>query len=839
MANELNRNSARVERQVEDEQCERLILVDDTIGHYHPPQPASPQGLTPRDPNGGERLPELVLRRDEHELNLLEQRQEASSNCSDPKNIGLQSRGEGQQRTDSSSPEKASDRNITEENSVDIPQQGRFLMELLQLKNSLDLTVLPHIPPLQPVNSRSSLPSFENASTNEFRFEGNVLKKGGKSEIYTTTSRSSSSSLDYPLQIPSSWKRQDYSRRTLPELEHHVMHTSPGRKNVNTSLINDTGKEQECKSYALFTILFNECSLFAMANWAMLDCPLHNESSITADEKSRQWEEVKKKHKRLHVNRTRKLEFPPPMFHLCGVCRGFGHYEVECELLQSGGGYHQRMNSEYSQCNGLSGQKKRKTFDDLHAGGGVMLDETERTTIVSKLSKEIVMQRNRNARYHAHESIVNKLVNGGTVLAASISPVSHEDQHNGNRPSCVICCNEASVDVEMISCDGCDGAFHFKCVHPPLRITLKGKWFCNSCQSHDSDAISVTVIEGCGEIEQRKCSVDVGSNIHLRDNLGLPEDKTYVTKHLERLHGHTSGDFFLGELCWVEQFNDGLNLGRWWPACITHCRGNTYTVKLFALGETSGDKGKNQIRPYLFYYEDLGYKPFYMKQDDAHHGAFQHALIESVSMLGLKSLGQALQLARCGLQMTSRNTKHHSTTSAGWEYAEIDRVDGIVIMAKGIGKTSHPTLSGKNVEYPDLYPDFNSNGRITSSDKMVAEFTVNEILGSIVSWQSTYGYFPISSGGRMVDAQYGVVVSFDVVRRAVLVRTIHNALRHHNANATPIVVAADNVGSPTWIPLKHIRFVCNNIVSIGSGNLGTEIVDIITQPQFKKFISQA
>ena len=139
-------------------------------------------------------------------------------------------------------------------------------------------------------------------------------------------------------------------------------------------------------------------------------------------------------------------------------------------------------------------------------------------------------------------------------------------------------------------------------------------------------------------------------------------------------------------------------------------------------------------------------------------------------------------------------------------------------MAKGNGKTSHPTLE-KNVEYLDFPPDYNSNGCITSSDKMAAQFTVDEILGSIVSWQSTLGYFPISCGGRKVDAQYGVVVSVDVAKRAALVRTIHSndALRHHNADESPIVVAADDVRSSTWIPLKHVRFVCNNVVSSGSG----------------------
>ncbi|KAL7444937.1 hypothetical protein ACHAXH_008255 [Discostella pseudostelligera] len=634
---------------------------------------------------------------------------------------------------------------------------GRFLIDLLHLEQTLDSSVLPR--------KKSEM---QTATTN------NIVKNDPKSLID-------------PLDIPSSWKRSDYARRTLPELENHIIHTSSGR--------------EECNAYALFTVLYNQCSLSAIANWSMLDCPIQNISSTTADENSSLWKKFKKKHKKMNANRMMRLEFPQPMFRMCGVCEGFGHYEVECELLQTGGGYHHQNNSRNLQYNGLG--KKRKAHE--LSARGINLDDSEKRQVISKLAKEIDTQKTRFPALG--DTIVDNHVDEGEVLPTSTnsesqpSNTTQDDQHKRKQPCCMICFNRITIDGGFIACNGCDGLFHLKCLYPPLSSKPEGNWFCNSCQSPDDDASSVTVIEGCGEIEQFSSRFKNKRNSRIASSLSeedpAAKDESYLTKHLERQHGHLSGDFFVGEICWVERFNDQLNIEEWWPAKITDCGGNTaHTVKFFALDEVGVDKSENEIRQYLYYFEELGYKSFFTRGDVTNHETFRQALIESVSRLGLKSLGQALQLARC------RQSQHHiSTTSAGLEDAEIDKIDGIVIMATRNGDTSHDCngLSGKL--------------------RMVAQFTINEIVGSIVSWQAKLldSRSTICGGGGL-NVHYGVVLSINDVTGAVLVRTIPSlcdgsALHDDNANEYPLVVAADDVGPSLWIPINHIRFVCNTVDS--------------------------
>lgn len=649
---------------------------------------------------------------------------------------------------------------------------GRFLIDLLHLEQTLDSSVLPR--------EKSEM---HTATTN------NIAKNDPKS-------------LNDPLDIPSSWKRSDYARRTLPELENHIIHTSSGR--------------EECNAYALFTVLYNQCSLSAIANWSMLDCPIQNDSSTTTDENNRPLKKFKKKHKKLSANRMMRLEFPQPMFRMCGVCGGFGHYEVECELLQTGGGYHHQNNSGNSQCNGL--EKKRKEHE--LSASGVDWDDTEKRLVISKLSKEIDVQK--TLFPVLGDTIVDNHVDEGEVLPTSInsesqpSNATQNDQQKKKQPCCMICFNRITIDGELIACKGCNGLYHWKCLYPPLSSKPEGNWFCNSCQSPDDDATSVTVLEGCGEIEQFSSRFKNKRNSRIAPSLSeedpAEEDEAYLTKHLERQHGQFSGDFFVGEICWVERFNDQLNIAEWWPAMVTDCGGNTtYTVNFFALDEVGVDKSENEIRQYLYYFEELGYKPFFTRGDATNHETFRQALIESVSRLGLKSLGQALQLARC------RQSQHPiSTTPARMEEAEIDKIDGIVIIATRNGDISHSKLRDSPTSPDDTSKDCNG---LPAKVRMVAQFTINEIVGSIVSWQAKLlDSRPTICGGGELNVHYGVVLSVNDVTGAVLVRTISSlcdgsALHDDNANEYPFVVAADDFGQSLWIPINHIRFVCNTVDS--------------------------
>jgi hypothetical protein len=664
-----------------------------------------------------------------------------------------------------------------------------------------------------------------NVDKNHPKLNSNGYKSnlgGNTSKMHDTTTitaanstvTNGTTSLDTPLPIPSSWRRSDYARRILPELEHHIVHTSSGRKNMNSPR-NDSTQENtmnpERTSYALYTVLYNECSLAALANWAMLDYSSKKKGRLSADNKKT------KKHKKPRVNHTsqQQLEFPSPMFHLCGVCGGFGHYEVECELLQ-------QQNPRKSQRNG-SRKKKRKS-NDVTSASRVNLDENEKKLVIAKLSKEIDAQRSHNADKDAG-------VEG--------------NQFVGKHPCCKICFNRICIDGQMIACDGCNGLFHFKCLYPPLSGIPEGSWFCNRCHPHESDTMSVLEIEGCGEIEQRKRFVVDGSNVHSPDDLGSVEDdaaskdESYLTQHVDRRHGRLSNDFFVGELCWVERFNDQLNLAEWWPAMVTDGRANNaYNVRLIELDEAGGVRSENEMRPFLLYYEEYGYRPFFAKRNDINHEKFRHALMQSVTKLGLKSLGQALQLSRSPLQMASldlieRNDSVHPSTMhfVGWEDAEIDTVDDIMIMAIRSDETLHHKLSDESVQNHafDSVPSHNvstedCNTPPDDSVRMVAEFSVNEITGSIVSWKEKSGdLLNSTSGGDRCNIRYGAVVSVDVATGAALVRTIpslcdgyvNNAVHEHDAaNETPLEVAVADVGSsPAWIPLKQIRFVCNNVAS--------------------------
>jgi hypothetical protein len=679
-----------------------------------------------------------------------------------------------------------------------------------------------------PLNIHSKLNS--NGYKNNMR--GNTSKMHDTTTITAANSTvtNGTTSLDTPLPIPSSWRRSDYAQRLLPELEHHIVHTSSGRKNINSPR-NDSTQENntnpERTSYALYTVLYNECSLAALANWAMLDNSSKKKDRLSADNKKT------KKHKKPRVNHTsQQLEFPSPMFHLCGVCGGFGHYEVECELLQ-------QQNPGKSQRSGS--RKKKRKANDVTNTKRVNLDENDKKLAIAKLSKEIDAQRSHIVDEGTASGSDSRVASRSSAGAAG----AEGNQSVGKHPCCKICFNRICIDGQMIACDGCNGLFHFKCLYPPLSGIPEGGWFCNRCHPHESDTMSVLEIEGCGEIEQRKRSVVDGSNVHSPDILGSVEDdaasknESYLTQHVDRRHGRLSNDFFVGEICWVERFNDRLNLAEWWPAMVTDGRANNaYKVRLVELDEVGSVRSENEMRPFLLYYEEYGYRPFFAKRNDINHEKFRHALMQSVTKLGLKSLGQALQLSRSPLQMSSldlieRNDSVHPSTMnfVGWEDAEIDTVDDIRIMAIGSDETLYHKLSDESVQnhFSDSFPSHNvgTEDCIVLPDdgvRMVAEFSVNEITGSIVSWNEKSGDLPNSTSGRdRCNIRYGAVVSVDVASGAALVRTIpslcdgyvNNAVHEHDAaNETHLEVAVADVGSsPAWIPFKQIRFVCNNVAS--------------------------
>jgi len=238
------------------------------------------------------------------------------------------------------------------------------------------------------------------------------------------------------------------------------------------------------------------------------------------------------------------------------------------------------------------------------------------------------------------------------------------------------------------------------------------------------------------------------------------------------------------------------------------------------------------------YYEGIGHKRL-IRCDNSGHETFRRALILCVSTLGLKSLGQTLKLARNGIQMAAVTNKGDRKLlppgwkiPVGWESAVIDRIDGIVILAKeGGGELTPPQQKlhealdfinnsdeaggmTSNYRYStgDSNDDNNPDQDSSASHKMVAEFFVDEVIGGVISWQSDFG---ASSSSESSCIRYGVVVSINTATEMALVRGMPmlsevssgklDDLFHNDSNE--LLIHASNVGSSIWIPLRHVRFV--------------------------------
>ena len=846
----------------------------------------------------------MFLRSDEKELECLEHEVAASHNnkpsgsddtqhpiYQPPTKTGEHDVGIGKNSEDE-------DTNITSNNEQATQQQkqlDKFLTDMLKLGQTMDSTVLSLIPEaLRGLPQSQSLQQKQQSSNNNIKSNDMNNDQTHNLEGSETSNEGDSDHCNFnnPLILPPSWKRSDYASRTLPELERHIISLLKRGIRRGAGIFNGTERNSltngknglhhpspskpEPKTYELFTILYNECSLSAMANWAMLDySPRSNNRSVNHDEGNKQkWERCKEKHEKHRVtNRTQHgVIIPAPMFHLCGVCGGFGHYEVECEsLLPDGDGKKRKReyNAATESSNKPGSQKKKRMHE-------AVLDEEEKSSIISSLAKEIHIQRMQNQNYlterkaayaknpfNSSGSFTNTTTNGDSSVSAALFNTSHtpnnktdtatETQYTGKSTCCKICLTSVD-DGQMLLCDGCDELFHCQCLDPPLDSIPEGDWFCEICSSHDNDASSVVEIEGCGGfvIEQRKQSVaeeesmlgSSGINLGPTKNFWtsaitlLPEqdpiveDELYLQKHLGRENGHTSEDFFVGETCWAKRFDHHLGRVVWWPGMVSdvetrtlrrlNCVKTTYTVLFFALDEES-DIHETEMLPFFPYYEDIGHKRLMRCDNLIGHETFRRALMLCVSTLGLKSLNQALKLARNGIQMAAvMNNEYRCLLPpgwkmpVGWENAEIDNIDGIVILAKTGGEqTSTDTASPGNRAPSEVDQQLTDNATDDSrSHRMVSQFSVDELIGGIVSWQSDDLVVPETNNAEELEIQYGIVVSLDTETEMALVRTTSMLCGNldelfHNVSTNDLVIHASDLGATTWIPLKHIRFVAS------------------------------
>ena len=571
----------------------------------------------------------------------------------------------------------------------------------------------------------------DNIATNDVQTASLAAKQ---SSIITTTSATANETT--LLRLPSSWKRSNYASKTISEIENYIAKANNTKDTPERNLTN---------------VEYNECSLLALANWAVMDNNSPNTSAQngTDDDETNNnknksspstthhyWEQYKREQEKLRATSTTKYDMPVPpknAFRRCGVCGCFGHYEIECDLLVSfdEGGNDQENGSSSNEVMLIDNGGDGKVNNTNKERKRKRLDENSQHTIVSKLAKEVRIQRT-----------LHTLLSGAKckeVEQMKARGKSSDDDGDSSywvtSQRCNVCLS-ALGDESMLVCDGCDELYHMQCLDPPLTSIPEGDWFCDSCQANDFDISSTVDIEGCGGfvIEQRKRSLAEEERYRRKEDdyvgVSIGEDNPWVAamsilvqkepdvvniSSFKDLYmrarddeGSRSTEFALNEVVWAKR-----QFGRikYWPAIVSKVDERGFEVKYLPLGDVNLDRPhhKSQLLPFFPYFEDLGYDRL-MTND-----LFRRALEVSVIKTGLKTLGQALNFARCGTQLSFQSGTNEVRNAdaaralkgagwvapAGWENAEIDEIDGIMIVARdddGNFNTSQPSLfSDKSV----------------------------------------------------------------------------------------------------------------------------------------------
>ncbi|KAL7458221.1 hypothetical protein ACHAWC_010361 [Mediolabrus comicus] len=508
------------------------------------------------------------------------------------------------------------------------------------------------------------------------------------------------------LSVPPSWKRHNYASKTLSEIEDYIIksNNSPAKKSDNDN--DDDGQ-------LLFNVEYNECSLLALANWTMMSDNTNNNND------KQNWEQYKRSQIKHRATATSKynMPLPPPCaFRVCGVCGNFGHYELECDLLID---YNDRHDDDDG-CGsvGSSDNKggKRKS----------RLDNETRERVISTLAKEIRIQRTlcsllSNAKREEAEEVVEATKKKKKEM---IKDGSEEDDQEEDDASywvtsqrCNVCLS-ALGEQSMLVCDGCDELYHMHCLNPPLEDIPDGDWYCDVCVAYDDDVSSTVELEGCNGfvIESRKRSVaeeeERGRNKRRKEEgyagISLGGDNSWIaalsilsqTHYMpdfpsiydirrdydgERRRGET--EFVTDEVVWAKRQVGHL---KYWPGIVSKVGKKGLDVRYFPLDDCTLDRlhHSSELLPFFPYFECLGYEKVMTNI------FFRRAVELGIIKTGLKTLGQALNYARCGTQMSLQGNDHHNITAkrmftssgwiapTGWENANIDEVDGFMIMSR-------------------------------------------------------------------------------------------------------------------------------------------------------------
>jgi len=559
--------------------------------------------------------------------------------------------------------------------------------------------------------------------------------------------RNDSKTTKSPIQfVPGARRRTGVTARHFLELTKYVssrfMNSSLGRSTINTKnsslqTVQAEHKEmipgQKVASFQPFGLVYNECSLAALANWS-------TQSDVTHATPNGE-----------HLITTSSIVVPAASstYRKCSICDNFGHYEIECLALL-------KQSTITSMADQVSIQLTLRAFEEAksYPKSERVIEKDEEDNVTALSNCEVC------ASAHIGELLLLCDGCGKSYHTTCLNPPLDYVPDGGW--FCSSCENYNSDVSTVVEIEGCEGFVieqqKRKCVVATgEQISFPGKqgqdlsdgdgWYLSD---EDGWYSSVAIIRATPELD--------------RDHAQGKNSSSLKTSH-------TESTLFPGAICWAMQrqvLYGEMGTIRWWPAIVQAVvKGNSGEKSSTCLVTLVGVHKANTVHhtscalPFLEHFETYGYNKINNLRR-RHRGSkmlklFEEAVWSVVNELGFTTWTEVLQKSRelCrdkNLSIGSTSSKRLHFILPQWAGADEEEIDGIVLLSKE-----------RNVR------PFREIDRIgTDATRGTRHSTIRA--RSTVTWMADH--FAESLSRK--ETQVGTVLAIDSGHRLALVRPLTN-----------------------------------------------------------------
>jgi len=555
-----------------------------------------------------------------------------------------------------------------------------------------------------------------------------------------------------PIQfVPGARRRTGVTARHFVELTKYVssrfLNSSLGRSAINTknSSLQTVQAEhnkirrggmipgQKIASFQPFGLVYNECSLAALANWS-------TQSGVTHATPNGE-----------HLITTSSIVVPAASstYRKCSICDNFGHYEIECLALL-------KQSTITSMADQVSIQLNLRAYEEAksYPKSERVIEKDEEDNVTAFSNCEV------GASAHSGELLLLCDGCGKSYHTTCLNPPL--DYVPDGDWFCSSCENYNSDVSSVVEIEGCEGFVieqqKRKCVVATgEQISFPGKqgqdlsdgdgWYFSD---EDGWYSSVAIMRATPELD--------------RDHAQGKNSSSLKTSH-------TESTLFPGAICWAMQrqvLYGEMGTIRWWPAIVQAVvkgssgeKSSTCLVTLVGVHKANTVHHTSCALPFLEHFETYGYNKINNLRR-RHRGSkmlklFEEAVWSVVNELGFKTWTEVLQISRevsrdKNLSLGSTSSKRLHFMLPQWASADEDEIDGIVLLSKE-----------RNVR------PFREIDRIgTDATRGTRHSTIRA--GSTVTWMADH--FAESLSRK--ETQVGTVLAIDSGHRLALVRPLTN-----------------------------------------------------------------